>query len=146
MIQIADTMIDADGKEEHHPIEVAIRVDHLLGKIESPIKDDLRTAMIVIEWLLPLLIFRPIPFSDLGTFERRRLVDQIIAVRGPAKVRSICRTAARSLKILAAVGYYGTPDVVGQVGYVPFEQRPRAIGVDQTPKQYRDPFIPLEKL
>ncbi len=89
--------------------------------------------------MLPILIFRPIPFSDLGSHERRRLVEQLIETRGP--LRTICRTAVRSLKVLATVGYYGSQDVVAQVGYLPFERRERSSGVDQTPNHYPDPFL-----
>ena len=38
MIEVADTMIDGDGREALDPIEVAVRVDHLLARVESPMQ------------------------------------------------------------------------------------------------------------
>ncbi len=135
MIQIADTMIDGDGAEVLHPIEVAIRVDHLLAKIDSPLLEDIKRTLDVVEWLLPLRIGRPLPFSDLGSHERRRAVEKVIGSKG------IFRDVARFLKMLACVGYYGSVEAMSQVGYVPFEERQRSTGVDQAPKEYPDPFV-----
>jgi hypothetical protein len=134
MVQVADTMIDGDGDEVLHPIEVAIRVDHLLARIDSPIRRDIETVLVLVEWLLPLLVWRPIPFSDLGSHARRRAVEKVIGAKG------LFRDVARSLKTLAAAGYYGSPAGMAQVGYRPFEARRRAQGVDQTPHHYPDPF------
>lgn len=135
MIQIADTMLDADGKEALHPIEVAINVDHLMDIIDSSAREDIDTVLVLTEWLLPLLIWRPIPFSDMGSIERRRAVEKVIGAKG------VFRDVARALKMLACVGYYGSPKGMAQVGYIPFEERERSQGVDQTPQQYPDPFL-----
>ena len=36
MVQVADTMIDGDGREALDPIEVAVAADHLLDHVDSP--------------------------------------------------------------------------------------------------------------
>jgi hypothetical protein len=138
MVQIADTMIDGNGQEVKHPVEVAIRVDHLLAQIDSPVRQDITTVLVLVEWLLPLLVWRPIPFSALGSHQRRRAVEKVIGATG------LFRDVARSLKTLACVGYYGSPEGMAQVGYVPFEKRARSHGVDQTPQHYADPFVSLD--
>jgi glycine/D-amino acid oxidase-like deaminating enzyme len=134
MIQIADTMIDGDGRQALHPIEVAVRTDHLLARVDSPVKADLKLVLVLTEWVLPLLIGRPFPFSVLGSNERRRAVDKVINAKGPF------RDIARSLKVLASAGYYGHPAGVAAVGFVHFDERERARGVSQAPLVHRDPF------
>lgn len=134
MIQVADTMIEGDGREVQHPIETAIRVDHLLHEVDSPLKKDIQTVLTLTEWLLPVLIWRPFPFSALGSNERRRAVEKVIGAKG------LFRDVARTLKMLSCVGYYGSPGGMGQVGYIPFEERERSQGVNQAPSHYPDPF------
>jgi hypothetical protein len=134
MVQIADTMIDGDGREVVSPIDVAIRTDHLLADIRSPVTRDIRRLIVLIEYVLPLLIWRPFPFSSLGSYARRRAIDKVIEAGG------LFRDVARTLKTLACVGYYGDPRAMRQVGYRPFDERDRAKGVDQTPATYPDPF------
>jgi hypothetical protein len=135
MVAVADTMIDGDGQEAVHPIEVAVTVDHLLARVESPSRKDLKTVLLLTEWALPLLVWRPFPFSVLGSNDRRRAVENVINAKGPF------RDVARSLKIMACVGYYGDARGIEQVGFVPYEQRPRS-HVDQTPLIHPDPFQP----
>lgn len=133
---IADTMIDGDGEEVLHPIQVAINVDHFLVEFDSPTQDDIKQTLTVVEWLLPLLVLgRPFPFSSLGTHERRRAVEKTIGSKVP-----LFKDVARFLKLLANAGYYGSEEGRRQVGYRPFEERERAQGVDQTPAVYPDPF------
>jgi choline dehydrogenase-like flavoprotein len=134
MIQVADAMIDGDGREALGPIEVAVRADHLLHRVDAPAKKDLRMVLILTEWALPLLVLRPLPFSVLGSNERRRAIQKVINAKGPF------RDIARSLKILACAGYYGTPEALAQVGFVHFDLRERAKGVSQAPLVHRDPF------
>jgi hypothetical protein len=134
MVQIADTMIDGDGQEVLHPIQVAIQIDHLLDEVDSPLVKDVKRVMFLVEWLLPLMIGRPIPFSDLGSNERRRVVGKVIGARG------LFRDVARTLKMLACIGYYGSSAAMAQVGYLPFEGRRRSQGVEQTPLEFADPF------
>jgi hypothetical protein len=50
------------------------------------------------------------------------------------------RDVARSLKVLACAGYYGSDAGMRSIGYVPYEQRPRAAGQDTTPLEHPDPF------
>ena len=133
MIQVADTMIESDGNAALDPIEIAIHTDHFLHAIDSPLLTDIKRVLFVVEWVLPLLILRPIAFSNLGSNERRRAVEKVIGAGGPF------RDVARGLKLLASAGYYGSRGGMAQVGYRPFEQRPRSQGVDQTPKHYPDP-------
>lgn len=134
MVAIADTMIDGDGREAAGPIDVAIRTDHLLAEVRSAATEELKLVMVLVEWVLPLLILRPPPFTALGSFQRRRAVEKVIGAGGPL------RDVARSLKVLACAGYYGNPDTMRRIGYRPFDERPRAAGVDQTPLVHPDPF------
>jgi len=134
MIAVADTMIDGDGRETVHPIEVAVTVDHLLARVESPMRKDLKLVLVITEWALPLLVWRPFPFSVLGSNDRRRAVQKVINAKGPF------RDVARSLKIMSCVGYYGDQRGIAQAGFVHFGLRRRSQGVDQSPLHHPDPF------
>jgi hypothetical protein len=134
MVQIADTMIDGDGREAIDPIDIAIRVDHLLDEIDYPGKPQIKLVFVLVEWVLPLVALRPLPFSTLGSQVRRSLVTRVIGAGGPFVA------IARTLKILSCAGYYGNPQTMRELGCVPFDERPRALGVDQAPLHYPDPF------
>jgi hypothetical protein len=140
MIAVAETIIDSDGQEAISPFDVAIRLDRLLSEIDSPVTGDLKLALTVTEWALPLLIFRPFPFSDLGSRARRQAVEAVIE-GGGLLGRGVFRTLARTLKVAACVGYYSSPEAMASVGFVPFEDRPRSHGVDQSPRHYPDPLL-----
>jgi hypothetical protein len=139
MVAIADTMIEGDGREAVDAVEMAVTVDHLLYRVESPMRKDLKLVLVITEWALPLLVFRPFPFSVLGTNDRRRAVEKVINAKGPF------RDAARSMKILSCVGYYGDQRGIEQVGFVHYERRRRSQGVDQTPLVHRDPFVEADR-
>jgi hypothetical protein len=138
MIQIADTMLETDGQRAINPIEVAIRADHFLARFDALAKDDIKRTLNIVEWLLPLVIWRPFPFSTLGSHERRRAVEKVIGSKG------LFRDVARFLKLLACAGYYGSPEGMAQVGYIPFEERERSKGVSQESKQYVEIVSPGE--
>ncbi len=74
----------------------------------------------------------------LGSTQRRRVIDRVIGRQGPG---GAFRDVARTLKMLTCAGYYGSAEGMAQVGYVPFEQRPRSSGVDQRPLVHPDPFL-----
>jgi hypothetical protein len=135
MIAIADTMIQAEGEEALSSIQVALNVDKALGLLDTPLKREIKLVMFIVEWLLPLRILRPFPFSALGTNERRRAVEKVIAARG------LFRDVARFLKLLSCIGYYGTPQGMASVGYVPFEERERSLGADQIPLRFIEPLL-----
>jgi len=134
-VQVADTMIDGDGREAIDPVDVAVRVDHLLAETRSSALPLIKLVMVLVEWVLPLLVLRPLPFSALGSNVRRTAVERVIGAGG------LLRPIARTLKVLSCVGYYGNPATMRQLGYVPFDERPRAVGVDQSPAHYPDPFL-----
>ncbi|MDN3657855.1 hypothetical protein QWZ08_19540 [Ferruginibacter paludis] len=137
MIMIADTMIDADAEQAVDPVEAAITVDHMFNKISAPAPiKEIKLVMFLVEWILPLLVARPLPFSNLGTNERRSLVEKIIGAK------DIFRNVAKVLKLFSCVGYYGNPKGMAQVGYIPFDERPSSQGKSQTPSFYPDPFSP----
>jgi len=138
MIAVAETMIDGDGEEAIHPIDVAVRVDHLLDEGRPEVAGgEIKTVMFIVEWLLPLAIARPMPFSTLGSTSRRRAVEKVIGAGGPL------RDVARTLKVLSCVGYYGNPETMRALGYVPYDERERSLGIDQTPIRHPDPFLDL---
>ena len=132
MIQIADTMIDGDGREAVDPVTVAVNADHLLAEIRSPATQELKTVMLIVEWVLPVLIFRPFPFSTLGSQQRRRVVERVIGAQG------LFRDVARSLKVLASAGYYGDPAGMRSIGYEEYEER--VPGTDKRRLDHPDPF------
>ena len=134
MIGVADAMIDGDGKEALDPIEVAVQTDHLLARVDAPATKQLKFVLVLTEWVLPLLILRPFPFSDLGSNERRRAIDKVVNAKG------LFRDVARSLKVLSCAGYYGSPEGMEHVGYVPYDLRERSQGVSQAPLAHPDPF------
>jgi hypothetical protein len=136
MVAVADTMIDGDGREAVHPIEVAVTVDHLLDRVDSPMRKELKLVLVLTEWALPLMVLRPFPFSVLGSNDRRRAVEKVINAKGPF------RDVARSLKIMSCVGYYGDQRGIAQAGFVHFGLRQRSQGVDQGPLTHPDPFGP----
>ena len=119
-----------------HPIEVAVTVDHLLDRVDSPMRKELKLVLVLTEWALPLMVLRPFPFSVLGSNDRRRAVEKVINAKGPF------RDVARSLKIMACVGYYGDQRGIAQVGFVHFARRARSQEVDQSPLAHPDPFGP----
>jgi hypothetical protein len=133
MVQIADTMIDGDGREAVDPVTVAINADHLLAEIRSPTTQELKTVMLLVEWVLPLLIGRPFPFSSLGSHQRRRVVEKVIGAQG------LFRDVARSLKVLACAGYYGDPAGMRSIGYEEYEER--RPGDDMRHLVHPDPFL-----
>jgi hypothetical protein len=134
MVAVADTMIDGDGREAIGPVQVAVNVDHLLADAEAQSKGEIKLVMLVVEWALPVLVLRPFPFSSLGGLSRRRAVEKVIGAGG------MFRDVARALKVLACAGYYGDPRTMTQIGYVPYDDRARSIGVDQRPLRHPDPF------
>jgi hypothetical protein len=135
MVQIADTMIDGDGREAIDPIDIAIRVDHLLDEIDYPGSSQIKLVFLLVEWVLPLVALRPLPFSALGSQVRQSLVRRVIGAGGPFVA------IARTLKILSCAGYYGNPATMRALGCIPFDERARAVGVDQAPSHYPDPFL-----
>ncbi len=94
MIQVADTMMDTDGKGVVSPIAIAVKADHMMAKMDPPVTQNIRKVVFRVEWLLPILIFRPFPFSMLGSNQRRRLVQKVTGARG------IFKDVAQSLKML----------------------------------------------
>jgi hypothetical protein len=134
-VAVADTMIDGDGREAIDPVDIAVRVDHLLADTRSTALPQIKLVLVVVEWVLPLVVARPLPFSALGSSVRRAAVERVIGMGG------FLRPVARTLKVLSCVGYYGNPETMRQLGYVPFDERRRAVGVDQSPAHYPDPFL-----
>ena len=47
-------------------------------------RKDLKFVLLLTEWALPLLVFRPFPFSVLGSNDRRRAVEKVIDAKGPS--------------------------------------------------------------
>jgi hypothetical protein len=134
LVAIADTLIEGEGDEVMQPIEVAINIDAALARIEAPLKSEIKTVLVIVEWLLPLRILRPFPFSSLGSNDRRRAVDVVVGSTW------VFRDVARFLKLLAILGYYSTDAARRSVGYIPFEERDRG-KADQTPGAYPEPVL-----
>lgn len=146
LVAIIETMVDTQGEPAGSPRRAAERVDDFLARIESPDLPAVRLAIEAIDsWYMPLLLsFKFGRFRRLSLPDRRRVVEKIINPQGLFKViaaaRSGARDAARTLKLLASVGYYNSPEALARVGYLPVTQRPRFGGLDQTPLTFPDPF------
>jgi len=146
LVAIIETMIDPGGEATVSPRLAAERVDSFLSRIESSDLEAVRLAIEAIDsWYMPLLLaFKFGRFRDLPIAERRRVVQKIIEPQGLfeaiALVRAGARDAARTLKLLASVGYYNSPTTMTQVGYQPVETRPRFGGLNQAPFAFPDPF------
>jgi hypothetical protein len=143
---IIETMIDTGGEAPVNPAAAARHVDHYLSRVESPALGQIRLAIAAIDsWYMPfLLAFRFGRFSKLPVADRRRVVERIIRPKGLftviAAVRAGARDAARTLKLLASIGYYSSPEGATLSAYVAVEHRPRFIPLDQTPISHTDPF------
>lgn len=146
IVAIIETLVDPGPEPIASPRRAAERVDTFLASIESPALDAIRLAIDAIDsWYLPLLLsFKFGRFSRLSLADRRRVVAKIIEPQGlfkaVAMVRAGARDAARTLKLLASVGYYNSAEGLAQVGYVPVEARPRFAELDPTPRHFPDPF------
>jgi len=146
LIAIVETMIDTGEDPSVDPALAARHVDNYLARIESPALEQIRLAINAIDsWYMPLLLsFKFGRFSKLPLRERRRVVERIIQPQGLFKLiavlRSGARDAARTLKLLASIGYYSSPEGMQLVGYLPVEKRPRFIPLDQAPISHTDPF------
>jgi len=146
LIAIIETMIDTGGAMEVNPADAARHVDEYLSRVESPALEQIRLAIGAIDsWYMPLLLaFRFGRFSKLPVADRRRVVERIIYPKGMfsiiAAVRAGARDAARTLKLLASIGYYSSPEGMRLSGYVPVEARERFIPLDQAPLTHADPF------
>ncbi|MCZ7557493.1 MAG: hypothetical protein M5R41_13925 [Bacteroidia bacterium] len=146
LVAIIETMIDTGGEAAVHPVNAAKQVDTYLSRVESPALEQIRLAIDAIDsWYMPLfLAFRFGRFSKLPLHERRKVVERIITPKGLFKVIAIVRAgardAARTLKLLASIGYYNGEEGTRMAGYVPAEERPRFIRLDQAPLAHADPF------
>jgi hypothetical protein len=143
MIQIADTMMETDGNNAVSNVQVALNVDRLLWSVDTPSTETIQSMLFVVEWFLPFFtVLRPFRFSSLGSNVRRRTIEKVINPQGllAPLLRSIFRDVARGLKMLSCIGYYGDTQGMAQVGYVPFEERPRYDKIDKTPFVFTDPI------
>ena len=105
----AEVFIDG-GDEALTPDEVAANVDAHLAAIRSSRVKSLRLLLWVIEYVLPLTVLRPLPFSRLPARSRRRLIERRITGR-----RALLRPLAK-LKVLFLAGYYDDPGVQAAIG------------------------------
>jgi hypothetical protein len=94
MIQLADVMIHRVGGSDDQPIEVAVDTDHELAEHAEIAPSQLRSGFFLLEWVAPLLVGLPIPFSDLGTHTRRRIL------RRAARRSRIFQPVAKALTII----------------------------------------------
>ncbi len=146
LVAIIETMIDTGQDTALDPNIAARHVDTYLSRVNAPALEQIRLAIDAIDsWYMPLLLaFRFGRFSKLPLAERRKVVERIIYPKGLFKVialvRAGARDAARTLKLLASIGYYSSAEGMRLVGYLPVEERPRFIKLDQAPQSHPDPF------
>jgi hypothetical protein len=74
MIQLADVMIHRVGVSDDQPIRVAADTDRELAERADIRPGQVWGGFFLLEWVAPLLMGLPIPFSDLGTHTRRRIL------------------------------------------------------------------------
>lgn len=132
---IAEVMIGAKGESLLQPADVAGRVDAVLSKTDSPKVAQICWLLQLGDLLFPLLAGRLQPFHSLPLITRTNILERIVTARWPSAARDIATT----LKILSCVGYYSDERVMRALGYVPFDERKRASGRDQTRLHYIDP-------
>ena len=146
LVAIIETMIVAEDGISVDARGAAEGVDRFLSRIESPALAQIRLAIDAIDsWYLPLLLnFRFGRFRDLPLAQRRSVVERIIHPSGLFKaiaaVRAGARDAARTLKLLASIGYYGSPAGIHITGYAAVDDRPRFRALDQSHTPHADPF------
>lgn len=122
MIPATARVLDADT--------IASRADRFLGAARSPKGAQIRLALFMVEWLVPLLAWRLPPFSRRSATTRRKVLERL--VRGGGVLRDLART----LRLLAVFSYYTHSDARRTIGYVDMERRPRYSGLDPTPRHY----------
>jgi hypothetical protein len=74
MVQLADVMIHRVGVSDDQPIRVAADTDRELAERADIRPGQVWGGFFLLEWVAPLLMGLPIPFSDLGTHTRRRIL------------------------------------------------------------------------
>lgn len=110
-----------EGSEEAIPPEdITLNIDAMLRRIRSKRTRSLKLALLAIEYVLPLLIFRR-RFSRLDLEQRRRLIDSRLA---RSKAGSLLRSLAK-LRVLFLAGYYGDARAHPSLGFVEVAKRPR---------------------
>jgi hypothetical protein len=137
-VHVVDTMLPSDDR----PIAaetVAQRADILLSRINAPAGPDIRRALDLLEFVLPLLILRFRRFSRLSPQSRRKLLERIIASHG------LLRDLVRTLKLITTFCYYSDEKVRRSIGYVNFEERPRYSGLNTLPYTYSPPEAGLDE-
>jgi hypothetical protein len=136
---VAEVLIPEGGRAISANL-VARRVDALLAQAKPPSARDIRLAVTLLEFVFPLMILTPVPFSRAPLSSQRKLLEKIIAGRG--RLRSL----ARMLKTLVAFCYYTHPIVRRTIGYVDFEERPRFALLDTTPTYYALPTLDAHEI
>jgi choline dehydrogenase-like flavoprotein len=143
LIATVETVLDADGREVISPARAAANTDLLLSRIEAPIQPLIRMLFAwVIEWGLPLVARRPVPFSRLGARARRQALATLIDAEGFLGRIPMLRSVPRTMKVLSCAGYYGDPAVMRAIGFVEYEGSPRSHGKDLSAHTYDDPNLP----
>ena len=131
-VHVAEVMISEEGRVLS-PHEIVMRADTLLSKANPPSGPQIRSALTLLEFVLPIIILRPVPFSWLSPKSRRKLLHKIVASRGQL------RALARMLKTITAFCYYTDANARQAIGYVEFEERSRFGGLDTRPYHYPPP-------
>jgi hypothetical protein len=132
LVFVAEVMTPADGRMMSLS-DIAARADALLSNTRPLSGLGIRRALTLLEFILPIIILRPLPFSWLSLDSRRKLLERIIASHGQLRSR------ARILETITAFSYYTDVNVRRGVAYVECEQRPRYGGLVTTPYHYPPP-------
>jgi len=128
----ADVMIPQTGRVLS-PQQIAQRADSFLARVDKRYADEILRALDVLEWLIPVTILKLEPFTKLSARSRREVIQQLIDSPG------LFKDVARALKLMTMFNYYTDEGVRKSIGYVEFEDRKRAQGVDQTQHTYPPP-------
>jgi hypothetical protein len=134
LVYAIDILIPANGRILTAE-EIALRADQFLDAIDGPSTEDLRRALDLLEFPLPLLILKPQPFSNLSPESRRKLLEKIVSGKG------MLRDLARALKLISTFSYYTHEKVRQTIGYVEFENRPQFPGLDTRPHVHAPPKL-----
>jgi len=111
--KFADVAIDGH-KEPISPRDIAFNIDEQIARTNSNRTRSLKLVLFLVEYILPLLSFRP-PFSWMSKTMRRHFIDRKLA--NPRGLLSGLMQNLARVKILFLTGYYGDPRVFNSVHF-----------------------------
>ena len=136
MVKAMEVLIDTGGNNAIDPSNAGMLIDEMRADSKSPALDVIPKIFNQLEHIVPPLFLFFNDFSKLSLSKRKKVLTKLINNEG--LFRNDFRDLARALKVMSTVSYYGSPEGMAQVGFVPFDQRQRVTGLNQTPIIHQD--------